>query len=342
MQQQFNQQQRKIQQQKSATIIGNSNANKNNTNNENNAENNAATNGLNAINVQEEQLTLQLNEIEKYADLYEVAYRDYNSSQVTTSNSKIQYERALVESSFRKQDMQVKQKMYTTDISMTRNNKERTFNEEEWVKEKDGFTGRTEWKNVITLERLETKPKAKEINGLKKDDNDDMNSKQVYEEAVLANEDAVSYLKIKKAQWMEAKEIESNTYDGMIEMKEKLRDLSIHVLPNIEENDQDDALPLPSPAVVQEWAGRVSNGVQNEDERDGGENGNNGTRNGTAVSDKEQDLMMQQLTQEMEKQVTMVALADKDTNAWAVRAANLASSTKPKLVMKRDGSVETL
>ena len=331
MQQQFNQQQRKIQQQKSATIIGNSNATKNNTNN----ENNAATNGINAINVQEEQLTQQLNEIEKYADLYEVAYRDYNSSQVTTSNSKIQYERAVVESSFRKQDMQVKQKMYTTDISMARNNKERTFNEEEWVKEKDGFTGRTEWKNVITLERLETKPKAKEINGLKKDDNDDMNSKQVYEEAVLANEDAMSYLKIKKAQWIEAKEIESNTYDGMIEMKEKLRDLSIHVLPNIEENDQEDALPLPSPAVVQKWAGRVSNDVQNEDERDGGENGN-------AVSDKEQELMMQQLTQEMEKQVTMVALADKDTNAWAVRAANLASSTKPKLVMKRDGSVETL
>jgi hypothetical protein len=52
---------------------------------------------------------------------------------------------------------------------------------------------------------------------------------------------------IKKAQWMEAKDIEC-----MKEMKEKLRDLSIHVLPNIEENDQEDALPLPSPTVVQE------------------------------------------------------------------------------------------
>jgi hypothetical protein len=46
---------------------------------------------------------------------------------------------------------------------------------------------------------------------------------------------------------MEAKDIEC-----MKEMKEKLRDLSIHVLPNIEENDQEDALPLPSPTVVQE------------------------------------------------------------------------------------------
>ena len=49
----------------------------------------------------------------------------------------------------------------------------------------------------------------------------------------------------------EAKDIEINA-NGMKEMKEKLRDLSIHVVPNIEENDQEDALPLPSPTVVQE------------------------------------------------------------------------------------------
>ena len=71
---------------------------------------------------------------------------------------------------------------------------------------------------------------------------------------------------------MEAKDIESDgtvlctdvwyCTEIQVEMKEKLRDLSIHVLPNIEENDQEDALPLPSPAVVQEWAGRVSNDVQ--------------------------------------------------------------------------------
>jgi hypothetical protein len=117
-------------------------------------------------------------------------------------------------------------------------------------------------------------------------------------------------------------------------------------LPNMmtENVSEEDAsrFPLPSPSVVQQhW----SNGETKE------KNGESDVDNIDKVDDDEEEeekkikatLQLEydaRWEYEMKEMVTNVAQEDRATSDWAKRAAKL--HLQPKMVMRRDGSVESL
>ena len=105
------------------------------------------------------------------------------------------------------------------------------------------------------------------------------------------------------------------------------------MLPNIEDIEEEDvtaSLPLPSRSEQEGWA----------DRRQQEESSNREEKRESKVLSQEEKEYEEKWEMEMKLQVEGIAQEDQRTNSWAARAARL--SMQPQMVMRRDGSVESL
>jgi len=151
-------------------------------------------------------------------------------------------------------------------------------------------------------------------------------------------EQAMSYMETKENGYKSCKDRESIAEKEMIAAKENLRNLSINVLPNIEEETSEDALPLPSSVEVGEWVERRTESIiENHREE---KTKTSTTNTSDCTLSKEQLEYDQRWEEDMKKMVVDIATEDKELSKWAERAAKI--SSKPQMVLKSDGSVKSL
>ena len=310
---------------------------------------------------EEKILRSKLDVIERAADICESASNEYNSVRARTISIKSQLERARRECNERKEACERKKKEWAIEVSRggesggSGSGKERAFNEDEWVQERDGFTGRTEWMNVNTKERRTGRPCAPVITSFEEKDTAE-ETKREFEDAVASMEEATSYVETKREQWREAKTREEEAREKMLAAKEELRDLSMNVLTNIpdggaEEEKKESVLPLPTRTTPKIWKAAANGGEKKtkSDEKENNQNNSRGGGGGGGRRRKRESLSKErkeydaQWETEMKEMVVDIAQDDRRVNQWAARAAKLVTvSSKPRLEMKRDGSVSEL
>jgi hypothetical protein len=282
--------------------------------------------------LEEQALEVALDGIEHAADVCERAYNEYNSARAASVVAKHEWQRANREVDDRKQRRSDAQRAWAREMSNGKQNGKDPINLDEWVQERDGFTGRTEWVNVNTQERQTMKPKETSAVGGAFNDV----AKEKFHEAVASEEDAVAYMTTKKVQWGAAKERAVVAEEAMVVAKERLREVSLHVLPNIAEERAEENLPLPSAVDHEGWAERRRRQGGGE-----GKEGEEGKRGGglgreMSMSQEERDYE-KQMGEEMKAQVVSIHQEDQSISDWAARAAKL--SLKKHIVLGKDGAI---
>jgi len=282
---------------------------------------------LDAPPLEEQALEVALDGIEHAADVCERAYNEYNSARAASVVAKHEWQRANREVDDRKQRRSDAQRAWAREMSNGKQNGKDPINLDEWVQERDGFTGRTEWVNVNTQERQTMKPKAAAAaaGGAFNDA-----AKETFHEAVASEEDAVAYMTTKKVQWGAAKERAVVAEEAMVVAKERLRDVSLHVLPNIAEERAEENLPLPSAVDHEGWAERRRR-------QGGGEGKSVGREMSMSQEERDYEKHWEEEMTQMKAQVVSIHQEDQSISDWAARAAKL--SLKKHIVLGKDGAI---
>ena len=282
---------------------------------------------LDAPPLEEQALEVALDGIEHAADVCERAYNEYNSARAASVVAKHEWQRANREVDDRKQRRSDAQRAWAREMSNGKQNGKDPINLDEWVQERDGFTGRTEWVNVNTQERQTMKPKAaeEEAGGAFNDV-----TKETFHEAVASEEDAVAYMTTKKVQWGAAEDRAVVAEEAMVVAKERLREVSLHVLPNIAEERAEENLPLPSAVDHEGWAERRRR-------QGGGEGKSVGREMSMSQEERDYEKHWEEEMTQMKAQVVSIHQEDQSISDWAARAAKL--SLKKHIVLGKDGAI---